>query len=465
MNPWSTLFDFQASIMTNPLLAKAEKLVEPMITNPAVVFGILMAILAFIFWSTTSPYFKWLYKVVPMLLLCYFLPSLLPFFNVVDHSDTTLYSVAKLYLLPATLVLLTMSIDLKAIIGLGPKALIMFLTGSVGVVLGGPLAILLVSSMGPSYIEAVDGEKYDAKWRGYSTVAGSWIGGGANQLAMKETFLPIDDMDEETAERADAMYSVMIAVDIIVAEIWMVFLLLGVGHAKTIDRWFRADASSIETLKNKMENFSLKNARIPTTVDLMVILGIGFGAIAIAHFAAEYIGAFFTSEYLASAVELGGRNGVEWAQTLSLNSSFFWIIVLSTLIGLCLSFTPLKTYEGAGASKLGTVMIYILVAVIGLRMDISAVTEHPKYFLVGGIWMAFHVGLLLVVGFLIKAPYFFLAVGSKANIGGAASAPVVAGAFHPSLAPVGVLLAVLGYGLGTFGAYLCAIMMQMVAPV
>jgi uncharacterized membrane protein len=97
-------------------------------------------------------------------------------------------------------------------------------------------------------------------------------------------------------------------------------------------------------------------------------------------------------------------------------------------------------------------------------MDILAVFEHPGLFLVGGIWMLFHVTLLVIVGRIIRAPYFFLAVGSKANIGGAASAPVVAAAFHPSLAPVGVLLAVVGYALGTYGAYLCALMMRAIAP-
>ena len=129
-----------------------------------------------------------------------------------------------------------------------------------------------------------------------------------------------------------------------------------------------------------------------------------------------------------------------------------------------MSFTRARQLEGAGASKIGTVCIFILVATIGLQMDILAVFEHPGLFVVGGIWMIFHVMLLAIVGKLIRAPYFFLAVGSKANIGGAASAPVVAAAFHPSLAPVGVLLAVVGYALGTYGAYICALMMQAVAP-
>ena len=95
-----------------------------------------------------------------------------------------------------------------------------------------------------------------------------------------------------------------------------------------------------------------------------------------------------------------------------------------------------------------------------MKMDVLAILENPGIFLVGAIWMTIHVLLLLIVGKIIKAPFFFLAVGSKANIGGAASAPVVAGAFHPALAPVGVLLAVVGYALGTYGAFLCAKLME-----
>ena len=138
--------------------------------------------------------------------------------------------------------------------------------------------------------------------------------------------------------------------------------------------------------------------------------------------------------------------------------------MLATTAGVLFSFTRIRNLEGAGASKIGTVCIFILVATIGLEMDVVAILEHPGLFLVGGIWMFFHVTLMFIVGRLIRAPFFFLAVGSKANIGGAASAPVVAAAFHPSLAPVGVLLAVVGYALGTYGAYLSTLMMQMVAP-
>ena len=436
---------------------------EPLIKNDAVIFGILMMILGFVFYTSSSSNksFKAFYKVVPMLLVCYFLPSLLTFFGVVDPQQSNLYTIAKLYFLPATLVLLTLSIDLKGIIGLGPKALIMFVTGTIGVVIGGPIAVLAVSLFWPELI-GVDGPA--AVWRGLSTVAGSWIGGGANQVAMQGVFMtPPLDASPELESELNSLFSVMVAVDVFVAEMWMVFLILGVGKADAIDRFFKADSSSIEALKNKMESFSNKVARIPTTTDLMMIGAIGFGGTALAHWSGGYISSSIKS-LIEKTSTSGAESPYEFLVDFGLTSSFFWLIVLSTTIGVLMSFTKLRNYEGAGASKLGTVFIFILVAVIGMRMDIKAVVEYPGFFLIGGIWMLIHVALLVLVGWWIRAPYFFLAVGSKANIGGAASAPVVAGAFHPALAPVGVLLAVLGYALGTYGAMLCAWMMQAATP-
>jgi uncharacterized membrane protein len=138
-------------------------------------------------------------------------------------------------------------------------------------------------------------------------------------------------------------------------------------------------------------------------------------------------------------------------------------VVIATTAGLILSFTRARKLEGAGASTVGSAFLYILVASIGMQMDVTAVFANPGLFAVGMIWIGFHAALLLIVGKLIKAPLFYLAVGSQANVGGAASAPVVASAFHPSLAPVGVLLAVLGYAVGTYGAWLCGQILRVIA--
>ncbi|MEM9391318.1 MAG: DUF819 family protein [Bacteroidota bacterium] len=411
---------------------------EPLLTNDAVIFGILMIMLAAIFKTAASehPFWKKFYTYVPIILLSYFLPSLLNTFGIVDAEESQIYFVASRYLLPACLVLLTISVDLKEIIRLGPKSLIMFFTATIGIVLGGPAAIWLASLINPNFVGGIGPE---AVWRGMSTIAGSWIGGGANQAAMYEVFKPSDEL-----------YSMSITVDIIVAEIWMAALLLGIGKTKSIDAFLKADSSAIDSLRDKMDAYSKSISRIPSTTDLMFIVGIGFGITGFSHLMADVIAPYI-------------RVNAPYLNKFSLDSHFFWIIVIATALAVALSFTKLRKIEGAGASKMGSVFIFILVAAIGMKMDVMAIFDNPGFFLVGLIWMAIHVTLLFIMAKITRAPYFFLAVGSKANIGGAASAPVLAAAFHPSLAPVGVLLAVLGYALGTYGAWLCGILMEMAA--
>jgi uncharacterized membrane protein len=309
----------------------------------------------------------------------------------------------------------------------------MFITGTVGIIIGGPLSILIVSTFAP---EVVGGAGPDEVWRGLSTIAGSWIGGGANQAAMFEVFKPSGEL-----------FSATIAVDVIVANLWMAFLLYGAGMSDRVDGWFKADGSAVTALRKKVENYQLSIAKIPSLRDVMVILGVGFGATAVGHLLADAIAPFIENNYPT-------------LKKFSLSSPFFWIIVTATTVGIILSFTRTRKLEGAGASRLGSAMLYVLVATIGMKMNVLAIFDNPGLFLVGLIWMLFHVTLLLSVGRLIKAPFFFTAVGSQANVGGAASAPVVASAFHPSLAPVGVLLAVFGYAVGTYGAYLAGILMQ-----
>ena len=404
-----------------------------LITNDAVVLGLLAATLGVIFWTASHERYGKFYKYVPIILVCYFVPSLYNTFGLVDAEQSRLYFMASRYLLPATLVLLTLSIDLKGIPRLGPKALIMFATGTLGIVLGGPLAILVFSVVSP---ETVGGVGPDAVWRGLTTVAGSWIGGGANQAAMKEVF-----------EVGDQVFSAMVAVDVIIANIWMAVLLYMAGEANEIDKRLGADTTALEDLRARVTAFQEKHARIASMTDIMIIMAVGFGVTGLSHLLADWIAPWI------------GENAPS-LNRLSLNSQFFWLVVIATTIGLFLSFTKARELEGAGASKVGSVMLYVLITTIGMGMDIGAVVERPGLFALGAVWMAFHAVLLLSVGRIIKAPTFYLAVGSQANVGGAASAPVVASAFHPTLAPVGVLLAVLGYAVGTYAAWLCGQLMR-----
>lgn len=410
----------------------------PVFTNDAIVLGILLVILAAIFITSNSdsPFWQKFYTFVPSLLLCYFIPSILNSAGLISGEESNLYFVASRYLLPASLVLLTLSIDFKGILGLGPKAIIMFLAGSVGIIIGGPLAILIASYFSP---DLVGGTGPEAVWRGLSTIAGSWIGGGANQAAMLEVFKP-----------SDQLFSAMVTVDIIVANLWLAFLLYGAGISDRIDRWFNADATPITNLRKKIEDYRASIARIPTLTDLTTICAVAFAITAIGHWGGGYIASWINT----NAPSLSD---------LSLNSEFFWLIVIATTGGLAISFTRASELEGAGASKVGSLFLYILVATIGMKMNILAIFESPGFFAIGLIWIIIHVIILFIVAKVINAPFFFIAVGSQANVGGAASAPIVASAFHPALAPVGVLLAVLGYALGTYGAYICAQLMRIVS--
>ncbi|MBL4658203.1 MAG: DUF819 family protein [Flavobacteriales bacterium] len=468
---------------------------SPLITNDAIVLGILVLILALVFKTSESsnPALKKFYKYIPSLLMCYFLPSIFTSLGIIapewySLSDVTqffvdkgiavpgdlnqesvkhlaedngielkelapfqksssLYFVASRYLLPASLVLLSLNIDLKGIIGLGPKALIMFFTATIGIIVGAPLALWFVGMLAPSVFYTTGGE---AIWPGLATVAGSWIGGGANQTAMKEIF-----------GCSDTLFSAMIVVDVFVANLWMAFLLCGAGISGKLDEKLKADSSSIESLKTKMESYSKKITRVTTTSDLFVIAAIGLGAVGLSHFLADIISPII-SGWTKAQLTVDPESWVRFIT--SFGSGFFWLVVCATTIGVLLSFTKAREYEGAGASKIGSVFLYLLVATIGMKMNIAELIRDWEVFkfliIIGLVWMAIHISILLLVAKIIRAPFFFVAIGSQANVGGAASAPIVASAFSPVLAPVGVLLAVLGYAIGTFGAILAAIMMQ-----
>ncbi|MFL2990703.1 MAG: DUF819 domain-containing protein [Cytophagales bacterium] len=406
-----------------------------MITNDAVIFGILLIILGFVFYTSSlnNKLWKRFYTFFPVLLVCYFLPSILNSSGIIDSDNSKLYYVASRYLLPCSLVLLTLSIDLREISKLGSKALIMFFAGTIGILLGGPISILMVKYLFPSIVEIDLASLAD----GMTTIAGSWIGGGANQAAMMEVF----NVDSE-------IFSKMVAVDIICANLWLAILLIGVNKNKFIDnKILRADSSAIEVIKNRIESYNLSISKIPEIKDLIFIFSIGFGVTGFSHLIGEKLSYYIGTNYPSLS-------------SLSLTSSFFWLVIISTTLGVILSFTKIRKLEGSGASKIGSLFIYILVLTIGLKMDLKAVFTDPGLFLIGFIWLGFHVFILLITAKLIKAPFFYVAVGSQANVGGAASAPVVASAFHPSLAAVGVLLAVFGYAVGTYAAWLCGIIMK-----
>ncbi|NPA45599.1 MAG: DUF819 family protein [Chlorobi bacterium] len=430
---------------------------NPIITNDIVLFGILAGLLALIFYtsSLSHPFWRKFYAIVPALFLAYMLPAVLRATGLIgEHWTLTengqsivvhsrLYYIATRAFLPAALILLTLSIDLKAIMQLGWKALLMFFTGTIGIIIGGPTALYLSSRLFPSLLQA---EGHDATWRGLATLAGSWIGGGANQTAMLEIF----GYNKE-------LYGGMLLTDIVVANIWMALLLFGIKYNDRINRWLHADTSDIDRLVEKSEQFRRQNERIPQLRDYMIMLGVTFAAVSASHLLATGMSQWLKAHFEAVADPKSFFS--------SLGSHFFWLITFATAFGITFSYTALRRYEGAGASKIGSVFIYFLVAVIGMKIDIFKIFEFPELILLGLIWMSIHALLLIAVAKWSRSPYFFLAVGSQANVGGAASAPIVAAAFHPALASVGALLAILGYVVGTYGAMLSAWLMAWITEI
>ncbi|MBU0640490.1 MAG: DUF819 family protein [Planctomycetes bacterium] len=412
-----TLLLLAQTVTSAPAATSAAADPPPLITDPAGILAILLVVLAGIFWLTQHRVFGRLFKVVPALVFCYFVPTTLTTLGVIPDSSA-LYSWIKSFVLPASLLLLILALDVPGIIRLGPKAVIMLLAGTTGVVLGGPLALLVCREWLPS----------DA-WQGMTALAGSWIGGGANFVALGEI-----------AGTSNAMLATMVIPDVFVANIWMGVLLYLSGHQRRVDAWTGANVQAIRALERRMTDFQERVMRIPALSDLMIILAFGFAGSWLSY-----------------------RAGLWLPEIGTAISHSTWKYIIITAVGVILSFTPVRNLEGAGASRIGSVMIYLLVACIGASADFAKIVEAPAFILMGFIWISVHIFVLLVVGWLIKAPIFFVAVGSQANIGGAASAPIVAAAYHPSLAPVGVLLAVAGYVLGTYAGLVCMKLLQTVA--
>jgi uncharacterized membrane protein len=231
----------------------------------------------------------------------------------------------------------------------------------------------------------------------------------------------------------------MVVVDVALANVWMAVLLFFAGHEARMDAAVGADRSSLEALRQKTELFHKQVAREASLADLFQILFLAFG------------GTVCAASLANNLPSLGNILG-----------EFAWTVILVTALGVAASFTRLRDLEGAGASRIGSVFLYLLVASIGAKAEFARVLDAPALLLIGGIWISFHAVSLLLLWLVLRSPIFFMAVGSQANIGGAASAPVVASAFHPALAPVGALMGVAGYVLGTYAGLICAFLLEWV---
>ena len=392
-----------------------------MIESPLGVLTVLLFVLAGLFSFQRHPWGNRLFRTVPLLVFCYFVPALLSNVGVIP-AESDLYLFIRRVLLPASLVLLVLSTDIPAVLSLGRDAVVLFLAGTASIALGGPLAFLALGWMFST-------DALDQAWRGLAALCGSWIGGGANFVAVGES-----------AGATPATMSLMVVVDVAVANVWTAVLLLFAGRERTIDARMGADRRRIDDVRARVEHYQAEVARPANLADMLLILAIGLGTTGVIT-------------WLARALPDIG----------TIINGFTWVVCLVTAVGVALSFSRVRRLEGAGASTVGSVFLYLLVATIGASAQFSQVTENLPLVAVGAVWMAIHAAAMLLVRRLLRAPVFFLAVGSQANVGGAASAPVVAAAFHPALATVGVLLSVLGYVLGTYVGIVVAFALQQVA--
>lgn len=378
-----------------------------LLNDPMSVLAFLAGVMALIFWAAEQPRFEKLFKYTPPVIYVYFLPMLATTAGITP-SSSPVYSWLITYLLPFALFLLMVSVDLKSVAKLGGTALFMVLAGTAGIIIGAPIALMIFQPfLGP-----------DA-WTGFAALAGSWIGGTANMVAIAESVgTPESEMGP------------VIVVDTVVGYGWMGILLLFSGWQGWFDRRTGARTDAIEATNLRMAE-AAAHKRPTRLADAAMLVGLG----------------------LAGAV-LSVRAGQELPNLgdPTIVSGTTWAVLIVVTAGLVLSFTRLRRLEEVGASALGYTALYMLLTAIGAQADLRAVLAAPAYLGAGVVWLSIHIGILLIAARIVRAPLFFVATGSMANIGGAASAPVVAGVYHPAMAPVGLLMAVVGYVMGIYGA-------------
>ena len=379
----------------------------PLIQEPMAVFGYLAAVFAAIFWISELPALQKIFRITPAVIYCYFVPTLSTTLGIIPISSPV-YDWMTRYLLPVALLLLMITVDLKSILRLGRTALIMVTAGSVGIMIGAQVAYLVFSRWLPP-----------EGWTGLAALTGSWIGGTANMVAIAES-----------VGTPDAILGPIIVVDTVVGYGWMGVLLFLSAWQALFDRQLRADTSAVADTNRLLAK--LDSHRRPATLrDIGIILGLGFAGAVI-------------------AVQLGGLLPALGDPTIISHTT--WAVLIVVTGGLLLSFTPVRNLEEAGASTVGYAALYLLLTAIGAQGNLLEVLSAPAFFFAGVLVITVHVAVLLVTARLLKAPFFFVATGSVANIGGAATAPIVATVYHPAMAPVGLLMAVAGYILGIYGA-------------
>ncbi len=379
-----------------------------MLTNPVLIVIFLLILEALVLYASRRKSLSRLFAVVSPIFWIYFLPLLASICGIIDSRAPVLGYITQ-YILPGCLLLLLMSVDLPAVLRLGGRALAMFFIGAFGIMLGAVVSFLIFKTF--------VGSRF---WGGFGALSASWTGGSANMIAVKEAL-----------SVPDAVFAPMVVVDTVIPYLWMGILIAAAHWQGVFDAWNKSDRQVMEDLHWRIQFGKTVSRRISPGMAIVLLLIAGTGA--------------FVSRAVAGLLPV----------IPGVFSTYAWTIVIVTLMGLALSFTPAKRLESSGSSRIGGYLLYFVLTAIGARAALADMGSAAILIVAGLVIVAIHVAILLAGAKLLKAPLFLVATASQANIGGVASAPVVAAVYEPGLASVGLLLAILGNIVGTYLGIIC----------
>lgn len=345
-----------------------------------------------------------IFDYLPAIVIIYFGVMVLSTLGVWEKSDSinTTYKTLKSNLLPAMIFLMLLSADMREIVKLGSKMLFTFFLSSFSIAIGfiGSFALF------HTYFTP------DA-WKAFSALSGSWMGGTANMVAIQGALnLP------------DSAMGYTLLIDSVDYAIWVMLLLALVPFANRFNRWSKSDTSKIDEVGARLRAKEKTKEPIEFS-SLFILLGLALGVSALSQYISTYL------------------------PTTSFITTTTWIVIISTLIGIISAITPISKISGN--SEIANIMLYLIVALIASRANLSELTQAPLYIIAGFVILLIHLVLMLIFAKLFKLDLFTIGVASLANIGGVASAPILASAYSKALIPIGVLMAMLGYIMGTFG--------------
>lgn len=390
-----------------------------MITNGFTYMAVLLfmaAVLVTLEKKTTGKVQKF-FKYVPAVVLCYLIAMVLCTLNVWDLAETKpAYSALKNNLTYAMIFAMLLRCDIRKVLKLGPKMLVGFFCATVSIIIGFVVAFLIMKGVIGS-----------DSWMGLAALCGSWIGGSGNMVAV-QTALDISE--------ADMGYALVI--DSIDYSLWVMFLLWAIQLAPKFNKWTKADTKKLDEVSATLEQDAKLNNNPPTFQSLLLLIGCSF---------------------LVSAI--ASNVGAQISGAVPFADKATWTVLFVTVVALIAAVTPLG--KVAGSTEVSNLLLYSVIGLLASRASLLELGDAPAWIATGFIILIIHAIIMIVICKIFKLDLFTAGVASLANIGGTASAPVLAGSYAGSLVPVGILMALMGYVVGTPMAIVCANIMRLLA--